>query len=129
MKRVWATVALMSLFCGFVIEGLGVLFDNENFSLTAALGMGAFFVALASLFGWVQENVKRPLTEFVALAFGLTMLLVVIVPLGRGDGIDPIPNLFYTVGVPALLAALHRPIKRWERWAEGQRRRHPSSSL
>ena len=126
MKRVWATVVLISLVGGFVIEGLGVLTESEDFSLTAALGMGAFFVALASLLGWVEENVKRPSTKFVALAFGLTMLLVVIVPLGRGDGIDPIPTLFYTVGVPALLAALHRPFKRWERWAEDQRRQHSS---
>jgi hypothetical protein len=85
-------------------------------------------LALASLLGWVHENVKRPLTQFVVLALGLTMLVVVLVPLGRGDRVDPLPNLFFTVGVPALLAALDRPLKRWERWAEDQRRRHPSSS-
>jgi hypothetical protein len=126
VKRMWVIVVLISLSGGFVLEGLGVLFESEKFSLTAALGMGAFFVALASLLGWVEENVKRPLTKFVALAFGLTMLLVVIAPLGRGDAADPMPTLLLTVGIPALLAALDRPFKRWERWAEDQRRHHSS---
>jgi hypothetical protein len=127
MNRVWAFV-FMALLFGLFAEGLGVVFESEGFSITAALGIGALFASFMTLWEWSEANVKRLWARFLMLTLGFTLLLVVIAPVGRGEQIDPIPILFLAVGIPALFVALDRPFKRWERWAEDQRRRHPSSS-
>jgi hypothetical protein len=85
---------LWALPLGFLAEALGVVFQDEAFSLTAALGLGAFVRIGPRAREWAEEHVKRPLMRFGLLALGFTLLLAVIAPVLRGDAVDAIPALF-----------------------------------
>ena len=124
-KRAAALVTWFLPF-GFIVEGWGVAFEDESLSVTAALGSSALLGAVFVLMEWVEENLTQALTRFLAIALGFGLLLVVIAPMARGDGVEPIPNVFFAVGVAAMVAALDRLLPCAKRWAEGHRR-HPAS--